>query len=91
MVLSTTPLFFIFAWEIMSFSSFLLVMADFKTKSVRPALFYLIMTHLGAGAILAGFLLLSNGVFDLDFNQLGLSVSELPAKTILTAFLLFFF
>ncbi|MBI2453415.1 hypothetical protein HYV56_01785 [Candidatus Peregrinibacteria bacterium] len=90
-VLSTTPLFFIFAWEIMSFSSFLLVMADLKIQSVRPALFYLIMTHLGASAILAGFLLLSKGVFNLNFNQLGLSASGLPAKTILTAFLLFFF
>lgn len=89
--LATTPVFFMFAWEIMSFSSFLLVMADLRTDSIRPAVFYLIMTHLGAGAILAGFLFLSGGLFGLDFTQLANLASNLPVGTLMVAFLLFFF
>jgi len=90
-VLATTPVFFVFAWEIMSFSSFLLVMADLKSESIKPAIFYLVMTHLGAGAIIAAFLLLSGGAIAVDFSMLAVLAAKLPAVTIIAVFSLFFF
>ena len=94
-VLAATPVFFLFSWEVMSFASFLLVMADMKRDSTKPALFYLIVTHLGAGAILAGFLMLTNGSLFLDFTQISSSLvsgsSELSNGALIAIFLLFFF
>jgi len=90
-VIATTPIFFLFAWELMSFSSFLLVMADFKISSIRPALFYLIITHLGAGAILAGFLFISAGVITVDFTQLAQMAGQLSPGMLIATFSLFFF
>ena len=90
-VLASKPMFFFFAWEVMSFSSFLLVMSDMKTDSIRPALFYMIMTHLGAGAILAGFLAISGGNFDMNFAQMGSAAATLPFWNVIGIFALFFF
>lgn len=82
---------FLFFWEVMSISSFFLVMADGSLESVRAAFLYFIMTHLGASAILGGFLILSQGslVFDLQ-NITAASGALSPAMLALT-FLLFLF
>lgn len=90
-VLANNTVFFLFSWEIMSLSSFILVMADFKNISIRAAIFYLIMTHLGAAAILGGFLLISNGSLALSFSQMQQLIPQLPAFTVVFAFILFFF
>jgi hydrogenase-4 component B len=90
-VLSTNAVSFLFSWEVMSLSSFLLVIADFKHSSIRAAIFYLIMTHLGAGALLAGFLLLSGGSLSLNFSQIAQLVPQMSSITAISAFLLFFF
>ena len=90
-LLAETPIFFMFAWEIMSFASFLLVIADMQTKSIKPALFYLVITHLGALAILAGFLFLSEGILTIDFSSLADLAVKRPMEVIIAAFLLFFF
>ena len=90
-VLAAAPLAFLACWEIMSIASFFLVMADRKPESLRAALFYLIMTHLGAGAILAGFMLLSGGFMHAGFGWMAAYAQGLPDATLLLAFALFLF
>jgi formate hydrogenlyase subunit 3/multisubunit Na+/H+ antiporter MnhD subunit len=90
-LLSATPFSFLLFWEIMSLSSFFLVMADKEIASIRAALFYLIMTHLGAGALLAGFMILSNGSFLESFTRLAFIAQQLPPQTLFGVFLLFLF
>ncbi len=81
-LISSTPISFLAGWEIMSLSSFFLVFADRQPESIKAALFYLIMTHLGAGAILASFMILSGGSLLASFNDMttissGLSVGAI--------------
>ena len=90
-LLSGTPFGFLFFWEVMSLSSFFLVMADKEAASVRSALFYLIMTHLGAGAILAGFMILSGESNFESFTRLAVLAQNLPPATLFGVFLLFLF
>lgn len=90
-LLAGTPFGFLVFWEVMSLSSFFLVMADKEAASIRAALFYLIMTHLGAGAILAGFMILSNGSLLESFSRLAILAQDLPSSTLFVAFLLFLF
>lgn len=68
-VVARNGLFFLVAWEIMSLSSFFLVMFDDHEDSVRRAGWtYLVATHLGTAFLLATFVLLgrSSGTLDLD-------------------------
>src|SRR3989338_8649090 len=90
-LLSSAPFGFLVFWEVMSISSFFLVMADKQAASVRAALFYLIMTHLGAGAILAGFLILSGSSIFEPFTRLAVLAQSLPPQTLFGVFLLFLF
>jgi hydrogenase-4 component B len=59
---------FLFFWEIMALSSFLLVMTDFEKKETQKAgLFYFIMTHLSTLFLFFAFLFiyLQTGTFDM--------------------------
>ena len=89
-LLSTAPITFLFFWEVMSLSSFFLVFADHKTESIKAAMLYLIMTHLGAGAILAGFMLLTQGSLVTTFLTLSGS-ADLSSTRLAGAFILFLF
>ena len=56
-VTAANGLLFLFAWECMSLSSFLLVTADHEQQEVRRAgLIYLLATHLGAAFLFVFFL-----------------------------------
>lgn len=90
-VLAPTPFLFLLCWELMSVASFFLVMADGKDESIGAALFYLVMTQLGAGALMAGFSLLSAGDVFAAFSQVGAAARGLPGETQLLAFVLLFF
>jgi len=90
-LLATSPFSFLAFWEVMSFSSFFLVMSDKENASIRAGLFYLIMTHLGAGAIMAGFLILSHGSLIESFARLALLAQTIPAPVLFGTFLLFLF
>ncbi|HJV33114.1 MAG TPA: proton-conducting transporter membrane subunit [Patescibacteria group bacterium] len=90
-LLAATPLGFLAFWEIMSIGSFFLVMADKQPASLRAALFYLIMTHLGAGAILAGFMLLSGGAPAMGFAGIAAHAQALPSAALSLAFVLMLF
>lgn len=56
-VISSNAIVFLFAWEIMALSSFLLVTSDHESKSVRQsALIYLVATRVGTAFLMGGFL-----------------------------------
>lgn len=90
-VMANNTVLFLFAWEVMSVSSFLLVIGDFNSASIRPAIFYLIITHLGAGAIFAGFLLLSAGSLTMNFSEISQMIPQTSSFVLTISFLLFFF
>ncbi|MBI4598767.1 hypothetical protein HY734_01050 [Candidatus Uhrbacteria bacterium] len=90
-LLSTNVLGFMAFWELMSITSFFLVMADRKPASIKAALFYFVMTHLGAAAILTGFFVLAQGTILADFRTLAFSAQVIPAPALALTFFLFLF
>lgn len=67
-VLAADGLSFLFAWELMSVSSFMLVMAEHRDPEVRQAgYFYVVMTHLGTAFLVGAFLALFAKTGSLDF------------------------
>jgi formate hydrogenlyase subunit 3/multisubunit Na+/H+ antiporter MnhD subunit len=75
-------LFFLIVWEIMSLSSFFLVIFESEKKEVMSAgLQYLVTMHVSVLFIMAGFILLSNKSGSFDFNTFKVSS---------TVFMLFF-
>lgn len=61
---------FLFAWEVMTLASWVLVTLDDEKKSVREAGWvYLVASHVGAAFLFVFFALLGRGANVLDFNQ----------------------
>jgi hydrogenase-4 component B len=70
-VLARDGVFFLLVWEVMSVSSFFLVIYDHKRPEVRSdAMVYLIATHLGGAALAAMFGLWGGGAGSLNFTVL---------------------
>lgn len=82
---------FLFLWEVMSIASFFLVFADGQVKSLKAAFLYFVMTHLGASAILGGFLILGNGSILFDFSNISSASQNLTPALAGLSFLLFLF
>ncbi len=82
---------FLFFWELMSISSFLLVLADKSKESFTAAFIYFFMTHLGAAAILSGFLILGSGSLLFDFSNIANASQSLSPLMLATAFGLLLF
>ncbi len=82
---------FMVFWELMSISSFFLVLSDKSKASFNAAFLYFIMTHLGALAILGGFLIVSGGALNFNLADLATASRTLSPGLLLTAFCLFFF
>lgn len=60
---------FLIAWELMSFSSYFLVVYEHRNGSnVSSGLLYLVMTHVGTALITAGLVLISLQAGTLDFS-----------------------
>ena len=60
---------FLVAWEVMSLSSFALVMTDHKRAETRKAgLYYIIAAHVGTAALMAMFVILGHGSASMDFD-----------------------
>lgn len=77
-------LLFLMVWEVMSVSSFFLVMHD-RSSSLKAALNYIITMQIGAGFLMAGFgiLYLQTGSF--DFSTLS-AMHSLPLYLLLIGF-----
>ena len=89
-LLATSALGFMVSWEIMSLSSFTLVMADRSTASRKAAMLYFVMAHLGALSLMAGFLLLAAGNPLADFAALAANARTMPLREAALAFAFFF-
>jgi len=86
-VLARDGLLFLLAWEVMSVSSFFLVIFDHEKAGVRSdALVYLVATHLGGAALFAMFGLWGGPSGSLDFETL--QAAQPGSKTLLAIFLL---
>lgn len=90
-LLSNNTFAFLFFWEVMSIASFFLVFSDKSAESIRAAFLYFIMTHLGASAILGGFLILGGGSFSYDLSHIRSASENLSPVMTALAFLLFVF
>jgi hydrogenase-4 component B len=82
---------FLFFWEVMSITSFFLVFSDKTKESVKAAFLYFIMTHLGASAILGGFLILGNGSLLFDLDNIQNASADLTYSSLCLIFFLFLF
>lgn len=89
-LLATSALGFMLSWEIMSLSSFALVMADRSAASRNAAMLYFVMAHIGALAIMAGFMMLAGGDPLAGFPALAANAAALSPRRALLAFILFF-
>ncbi len=82
-VVARQAILFLFAWEIMSLSSFALVTLEHEEAEVRRAGWvYLIATHVGTAFLVAMFLLASRRAHGLDFEAIG-GQSNLAAALLL--------
>ena len=68
-VLSNEVLVFLFFWELMSLTSWQLILTEAKEENIKAARFYFFMTHFGFVFILLFFLLLSGDSLFSDFES----------------------
>ncbi|NTW04756.1 MAG: hydrogenase 4 subunit B [Peptococcaceae bacterium] len=90
-VTANNILLFLFAWELMSLVSFLLVLYEHEYIKVRNAgLVYLIMTHIGSLFLVLGFLIMYQQTGSFEFDQLAVGVRQLSPelKNIIFIFML---
>ena len=82
---------FLFAWELMTIASFILILFDAERAEVlRAALAYLIMMHIGFIFLVAGFVGLENAASDTTFSSLAVCFAEGKNLGVFILFLLGF-
>ncbi|MFA5793951.1 MAG: proton-conducting transporter membrane subunit [Candidatus Brocadiia bacterium] len=87
-VASRNTILFLFSWEIMSLSSFFLVIFDGENEASRDsAWIYLIATHIGTAFLTVMFLIAGSQTGSFDFN--GLSNTHLYGKYFADLFFIF--
>ena len=76
-VMSSGGFSFLFAWELMTISSFILILFEADRQEVRrAALNYLVMMHIGFMFLVAGFVLLANHTGSANFEALTIYFKE---------------
>ena len=89
-VISNNVFFFLIFWELMSLTSFFLVIYEHENKdNLKSGLTYLVMTHLGTGFIFASFILMYTQTGSLSFDSFR-DVSIIPQYVKDIAFVLAF-
>ena len=82
--------FFLIAWEIMALCAYCLVSFEHEQEETRRAgVLYFIMSHIGTGCLMLGFLLLFQNAGDYSFAHFGVVGDKLPPLKRDAAFLLF--
>lgn len=82
-VVSRNVMLFLTAWEVMSVSSFFLVLFEGEKEEVRKAGFiYLVATHIGTLFLLVMFLLLARGSGSFDFFHMGAGLDGITQSVI---------
>jgi hydrogenase-4 component B len=88
-VVSANALVFLFFWELMSLTSWQLILTEVKEKStINAAKFYFIMTHFGFLFLLLFFLIVTNGDLEMGFAQMKAVASVFAYPTLLFFFLI---
>ena len=91
-VLSANALVFLFFWELMSLTSWQLILTNVEDKeTIKSARFYFFMTHLGFIFLLFFSLLISNGDLTIDFSVMKSIASDFKYPTFLFFLLVFGF
>ncbi len=86
-VVAGNALVFLLFWELMSLTSWQLILTEIEDKStIKAARFYFFMTHLGFVFLLLFLLIVTNGNLEIDFNSMKIIASNFAYPT-----LLFFF
>ncbi len=86
-VVAGSAIVFLLFWELMSLTSWQLILTEIEDKStIKAARFYFFMTHFGFIFLLLFFLIVTNGNLDIDFVQMKMIASNFAYPT-----LLFFF
>jgi hydrogenase-4 component B len=92
-VMADNAFFFLMAWEIMALSAYCLVSFEHEKPETRSAgVLYFVMSHIGTGCIMLGFLLLfqATGSYDFtSFHTLTQNADWLASGSRNAAFLLF--
>ncbi len=70
-VVASNALVFLFFWELMSLTSWQLILTEIESKeTIKAAKFYFFMTHFGFIFLLMFFLVVTNGNLDINFLQM---------------------
>ncbi len=90
--LADNAFFFLIAWEIMTFSAYCLVSFEHEQEETRNAgVLFFIMSHIGTGCLLLGFLLMFQGSGSYGFESFHALGDKMPVGQRNLAFLLFLF
>src|SRR5258705_5224414 len=88
--LADNAFFFLIAWEIMALSAYCLVSYEHEKEETRRAgVLYFVMSHIGTGCIMLGFLLLFQASSSYGFETFQSLGNSMPAGKRNAAFLLF--
>ena len=83
-VISGNALMFLLFWELMSLTSWQLILTDIEsTDTIKAARFYFLMTHFGFLFLLLFFLIATNGDLEIGFAQMRSIVAAFPYATLL--------
>jgi len=89
---ATNAFFFLLAWEIMALTAYGLVSFEHEQTETRKAgVLYFVMSHIGTGALILGFLLLFRATGDYSFDSFHALGDQLSPGSRHAAFLLFLF
>ncbi|HAJ56281.1 MAG TPA: hypothetical protein DCL35_00760 [Candidatus Omnitrophica bacterium] len=73
---------FLVAWEIMSLTSYFLVLFERENElSIQAATIYVIMTHAGTAFLIAAFLMFYRFAGSFDFQAIKIACQTMPAQT----------
>ena len=87
-VISGNALVFLFFWELMSLTSWQLILTEVEGEStISAARFYFLMTHFGFVFLLLFFLIVTNGDLGISFEQMRGVASTFAYPTLLFFFL----
>lgn len=87
-VSASNAVFFLIAWEIMSLSSYFLVIYEQdKTENISAGSLYFIMTHAGTAFIILLFLITYQFTGSFDFAQIRAASANIPRQALVALFL----
>lgn len=84
---ASNVLFFLIAWEVMALSAYCLVSFDHRREETRDAgILFFVMSHVGTGFLIAGFLVLHSMSGSFDFAKFHVTPSPLQYAVLFSLF-----